>query len=102
MNILEFAVLLLVAGALGILAQRITGLHVGGLIAAVALGFGGGYLGKELALWLSLPDVLYLSIGGRSFPVIWAILGASAVTFLVGWIQRTMAKRRARQPVHRT
>lgn len=87
MNILEFALLLVVAAVLGIVSQRVTGFRVGGLIASIVLGFVGAFLGKELALALQLPDILYLTIGGKSIPVIWAVLGGMAVTFLVGWVQ---------------
>jgi uncharacterized membrane protein YeaQ/YmgE (transglycosylase-associated protein family) len=93
MDLMEFLILAGVAAVLGLAAQKILGYKLGGLFVSVLLGFGGAYLGKELALWLDLRDMIHLSINGRDFPVLWAIGGSLVVTFLVGSIGRRAARR---------
>jgi uncharacterized membrane protein YeaQ/YmgE (transglycosylase-associated protein family) len=71
------------AAGLGVLAQRILGLKVGGFVGTVFLGTVGAYLGKEAAHGFGLPEVAHLSIRGRSFPLLWSIIGALAATLIV-------------------
>jgi uncharacterized membrane protein YeaQ/YmgE (transglycosylase-associated protein family) len=77
MTIVEFLILLLVAGICGALAQAITGYSHGGCLVSIALGFIGALLGTWLARLLALPDLFVVQIGGHGFPIIWSIIGAA-------------------------
>ena len=60
MGILEFLVLLLVAGLCGAVAQAIAGFSRGGFLVAIAVGFIGALLGIVLpvVLFKVIPDVM--------------------------------------------
>lgn len=77
MSILELLVLLLIAGICGSIARSLVGVSRGGCLASIALGFIGAIIGMWLARELELPEFFPVMIGGKSFPVIWSIVGAS-------------------------
>jgi uncharacterized membrane protein YeaQ/YmgE (transglycosylase-associated protein family) len=77
MSIVEFLVLLLVAGICGSLAQAIVGYSHGGCLVSIVLGFIGALLGGWLQRTTGLPELFIVQIGGRPFPVIWSIIGAA-------------------------
>ena len=77
MTLIEFFLLLLVAGVCGAVAQSLVGYSRGGCIVTIALGFIGALLGTWLARVLGLPELFAFSIGGRDFPIIWSIIGAA-------------------------
>ena len=84
---------LILAAGLGILSQRILGFKLGGLFVSIFIGFVGAVLGREMVRWFHLSDLILLTIGGRSFPVIWCTVGALISTAAVGLIARNMSKR---------
>jgi uncharacterized membrane protein YeaQ/YmgE (transglycosylase-associated protein family) len=77
MSLLDFILLVLVAGICGSLAQSIVGYSHRGLLASIALGFVGALLGSWLSRTLGLGDILALHIGERMFPIVWSIIGAT-------------------------
>jgi uncharacterized membrane protein YeaQ/YmgE (transglycosylase-associated protein family) len=77
MGVLEFLVMLLVAGICGSLAQALVGYSRGGCLVSIVLGFIGALLGSWLARMLNLPELLNLHFGEQPFPVIWSIIGAA-------------------------
>jgi uncharacterized membrane protein YeaQ/YmgE (transglycosylase-associated protein family) len=77
MTIIEFILLLIVAGVCGSLGEAIVGYSRGGCLVSVAIGFIGALLGRWLASQLKLPDMFTISVGGHSFPVLWSIIGAA-------------------------
>jgi uncharacterized membrane protein YeaQ/YmgE (transglycosylase-associated protein family) len=97
MTVVELIVLLLVAGILGVVSQRITGIEPGGLIMSVVLGFIGAWLGRGFSVWLSIRDLIYLDIAGSRFPLLWSILGGVVVTTIVGWLQWHGRRKRAQK-----
>jgi uncharacterized membrane protein YeaQ/YmgE (transglycosylase-associated protein family) len=97
MTFVEAAILLVVAALLGKLAQRVLGHELGGWVLCTVLGFLGAVLGKELAGWFHLPVDFRLQIGDRSFPILWAILGALLVTVLFGAVAGRSSKRRKKK-----
>lgn len=84
MTLLELLLLLLIAGICGSLAQALTGMHRGGCLLSVALGFIGAMVGLWMARQLGLPEPFAVEVGGQPFPVIWSIVGASVVVIIVG------------------
>lgn len=76
MTLLDFLLLLLVAGICGSLAQTIAGYSRRGILTSIALGFVGALLGSWLSRTLGLGEVLALHLGDRVFPIVWSIIGA--------------------------
>ena len=87
-TLLEFLILLLIAGVCGALAQSIAGYSHGGCLVAVALGFVGALLGTWLARVSGLPDLFVIQVGGRSFPIIWSIIGGALFAALLNIVSR--------------
>jgi uncharacterized membrane protein YeaQ/YmgE (transglycosylase-associated protein family) len=77
MTILEFVVLLVIAGVCGSIAQAIAGVSRGGCLVAIALGFIGALLGMWIARAAGLPEPFVVEVGDEPFPVVWSIVGAA-------------------------
>jgi len=88
MNLVEFLLLLIVAGICGSVAQSMVGSAYAGCLVSIALGFIGVLLGTWLALALGLPELFRIEIGGRSFPIIWSIIGAALFSAALGLFTR--------------
>ena len=86
MSILELLALLIVAGICGSIGQAIAGFSRGGCLVSIAIGFIGALLGRYLAGVIGLPDILTIDIGGKAFPVVWSILGATIFVAIIGFI----------------
>lgn len=87
--LIQFLVLLLIAGVCGALGQAIGGYSHGGCLVSIALGFIGALLGSWLAgSILHLPELLTIPVGGTKFPVIWSIIGAALFVALINLISR--------------
>lgn len=91
MTIIEFLLLLLIAGVCGALAQSITGYSHGGCLTTIALGFIGALLGTWLARLAKLPEMFSIELGGTSFPVLWSIIGGALFTALLAFLTRPRA-----------
>jgi uncharacterized membrane protein YeaQ/YmgE (transglycosylase-associated protein family) len=76
-TILEFLILLLIAGVCGAVAQALVGFSRGGCLVSIALGFIGALLGTWLARVAGLPELFAVQVGDRTFPIIWSIIGAA-------------------------
>jgi len=88
MNVIDFLLLLLIAGVCGSLAQAIAGYSHGGCLVAIALGFIGALLGSWAATKLNLPEPLMVNVRGHNFPVVWSIVGAALFSAVLGLINR--------------
>ena len=77
MTLLNFLLLLLVAGVCGGVAQALVGSSGRGWLVSIALGFVGALLGSWLAGALGVRELLALRIGNGSFPIVWSIIGAA-------------------------
>jgi uncharacterized membrane protein YeaQ/YmgE (transglycosylase-associated protein family) len=77
MSIIDFLLLLVVAGICGALGQAIVGYSRGGCLVSIVIGFIGALLGRWLAARLGLPELFVVSIAGRPFPILWSIIGAA-------------------------
>ncbi len=84
MSVVDFLILLVVAGICGALAQSIAGYSRGGCLVSIVLGFIGALFGTWLARLLGLPELFTLAIGDQGFPVIWSIIGAALFVALLG------------------
>ena len=77
MGLIDFLILLLLAGIVGSLGQAIAGFSRGGCLVSIALGFIGAVIGYWLAGLLGLPELFTLQIDGTRFPVVWSIIGCA-------------------------
>ena len=88
MNLVSLLLLLLVAGICGAVGQAIAGYNLGGCLVSIALGFIGALLGMWIAGALDLPEIFAIKVGGRSFPIVWSIIGSALFVALLGLIRR--------------
>ncbi|HEY9232418.1 MAG TPA: GlsB/YeaQ/YmgE family stress response membrane protein [Blastocatellia bacterium] len=88
MTLTQFLILLLVAGICGSIGQAIAGYSRGGCLVSIALGFIGALLGTYLAHALGLPELFAIQIGGKPFPIIWSIIGATLFVAVLSLITR--------------
>jgi uncharacterized membrane protein YeaQ/YmgE (transglycosylase-associated protein family) len=88
MTLIDLLILLLVAGVCGALGQAISGFSRGGCLVSIALGFIGAILGMWLARQLGLPELLIVPVGGRSFPVVWSIIGSALFVAVISLLTR--------------
>ena len=93
MTVVEFLLLLLVAGVCGSLAQSLVGYSHGGCMVSILLGFIGALLGTWLARLAALPELFAVQVAGQSFPIVWSIIGASLFAAVLGLLTRRGAIR---------
>jgi uncharacterized membrane protein YeaQ/YmgE (transglycosylase-associated protein family) len=86
MGLMQFIVLLIIAGVCGSIAQAIVGVSRGGCLVSIALGFIGALIGMFLARAAGLPEFLVVNVGGEPFPIVWSIIGAALFTALLAFI----------------
>jgi uncharacterized membrane protein YeaQ/YmgE (transglycosylase-associated protein family) len=88
MTLIEFFVLLLIAAVCGGIGQSLAGYDLGGCLVSIIVGFIGAYIGLWLAGKFNLPTFFTIDIGGKAFPVIWAIIGSAILTLIVALLRR--------------
>ena len=86
--LIQFLILLLIAGVCGALGQAIVGYSRGGCLVSIALGFIGALLGTWVAGALNLPEIFPLNVAGVTFPIIWSIIGATLFVAVISLISR--------------
>lgn len=77
MTLVGALLLLVIASICGSLGSRIAGYSHKGLLASIAFGFLGAWIGTWFAAQVHLPSLYVLHVRGESFPVVWAIVGAA-------------------------
>lgn len=88
MTILDFVLLLIIAAIAGSLGQALAGYSLGGCLVSAVVGFIGAFVGAWLARQLGLPELLAISIGGETFPVIWSVIGSALLSLAIGLLTR--------------
>ena len=88
MGLLDFLILLLIAGVCGAVAQTIAGFTRGGFLVAVAVGFIGALLGMWLQGQTGLPEIFTIDVDGHKFPIIWSIIGGVVFSAIVSLLTR--------------
>jgi uncharacterized membrane protein YeaQ/YmgE (transglycosylase-associated protein family) len=91
MSLMGFLVLLLIAAICGGIGQSLAGYNLGGCLVSILVGFIGAYIGLWVAGKMGLPDFFTISVDGKPFPVIWAIIGAAIFTFIVALLRRIVS-----------
>jgi uncharacterized membrane protein YeaQ/YmgE (transglycosylase-associated protein family) len=88
LSVTELVLLIVIAAVCGAVGKALAGGARGGLIVSTALGFIGALLGPWIARQLGLGEPFMLNVGGRSFPIIWSIIGAALFVALLHLISR--------------
>lgn len=88
MGFIDLLFLLLIAGICGSIGQAIAGFDRGGCIVSIVVGFIGALLGQWLSNELNLPELVNVTIGGTTFPIIWSIIGSVIFVVIVGLLTR--------------
>jgi uncharacterized membrane protein YeaQ/YmgE (transglycosylase-associated protein family) len=87
MTLISFLLLLVIAGICGAIGQAIAGVQ-GGILVTIAVGFIGALIGIWLASALGLSEIFAVNIGGRTFPIIWSIIGSALFAALISLLRR--------------
>ena len=93
MTILGFFVLLLIAAICGGLGQSLAGYSLGGCLISIIVGFIGAYIGLWVAGKMGLPRLFEITIDGKAFPVLWAIIGSAIFTLLMSLLRKAFVGR---------
>jgi uncharacterized membrane protein YeaQ/YmgE (transglycosylase-associated protein family) len=83
MSIGEVIVYLVVALVCSLVGQAIAGRSLGGLIVSTVVGLIGAMLGGLIARSISAPEPFLITVGDRTIPMLWTVIGAALVTGLV-------------------
>jgi uncharacterized membrane protein YeaQ/YmgE (transglycosylase-associated protein family) len=84
MSLVEFLILLVIAGICGSVAQALAGYSRGGCLVSVAVGLVGALVGSWVARSLGLPELLQIRLGGGTFPILWSIIGGALFVAALG------------------
>lgn len=93
MTLLELLLLLLIAAIAGSLGQALSGYSLGGCLISIVVGFIGAFLGLWLARQLGLPEPFPISVGGNTFPLLWAIIGSALFSAILGVLSQRRSRR---------
>jgi uncharacterized membrane protein YeaQ/YmgE (transglycosylase-associated protein family) len=93
MTLLGFLLLLLIAAICGGIGQSLAGYSLGGCLVSIIVGFIGAYLGLWIAGKMGLPPIFAITIEGKSFPVVWAIIGSALFTLIMALLRRAFIGR---------
>jgi len=88
MTLLDFILLLLIAGLAGSIGQALVGFTRSGCLVTIITGFIGALIGHWMALQIGLPAWLTFNIGGREFPFLWAVIGSTVFVAVISLISR--------------
>ena len=81
-------VLIFIAAVCGAIGQSLAGYDLGGCLVSIIVGFIGAYIGMWLAGKMGLPEFFAIKIGGKAFPVVWAIIGSAIFTLIMALLRR--------------
>ena len=87
MTLTEFLILLVIAAICGSVGQALAGYDLGGCLVSIVVGFIGAYIGMWLAGKFNLPEFLAIKVGGKTFPIVWSVIGSAVFTLIVGLIR---------------
>ena len=93
MTLVGFLVLLLIAAICGGIGQSLAGYDLGGCLVSIVVGFIGAYIGLWVAAKLGLPRLFEITVDGKPFPVLWAIIGSALFTLIMSLLRRAFVGR---------
>ncbi|MEJ0101391.1 MAG: hypothetical protein WDO19_02040 [Bacteroidota bacterium] len=93
MTLTGLLILLLIAAVCGGIGQSLAGYSLGGCLVSIVVGFIGAYIGLWVAGKMGLPRLLEITIDGKAFPVLWAIIGSAIFTFIIALLRKAFVVR---------
>lgn len=93
MTLIGFLILLVIAAICGAIGQSLAGYDLGGCLVSVIVGFIGAYIGLWIAGKFGLPEFFSITVEGKPFPVIWAVIGSAIFTLIVALIRKVITGR---------
>ncbi|MGB8191199.1 MAG: hypothetical protein WCF67_04725 [Chitinophagaceae bacterium] len=93
MTLMGFLLLLLIAAICGSIGQSLAGYSLGGCLVSIVVGLIGAYLGLWIAAKMDLPRIFDITIDGKPFPVVWAIIGSAVFTLIMALLRRAFVGR---------
>lgn len=96
-SLVEILIWLVIAAICGVIAEALVGFSPGGLIASIAIGLVGAFIGSWLAASLGLPGLLTVTFGDVQVELVWTIIGAALLVAVLSLIRRP--RRRYRRAV---
>jgi len=93
MTLIGFLVLLLIAAVCGGIGQSLAGYDLGGCFVSIIAGFIGAYLGLWMAAKMGLPRFFEITVDGKPFPIVWAVIGATVFTLIMALLRRVFTGR---------
>jgi uncharacterized membrane protein YeaQ/YmgE (transglycosylase-associated protein family) len=90
MTLFGFLILLAIAAICGSIGQSLAGYDLGGCLVSIVVGFIGAWLGMWIAGKFGLPEIFAISIEGKPFPIVWAVIGSALFTLVIGLIRGTL------------
>jgi uncharacterized membrane protein YeaQ/YmgE (transglycosylase-associated protein family) len=93
MTLIGFLVLLLIAAVCGAIGQSLAGYDLGGCLVSIIVGFIGAYIGVWIAAKMGFPRFFEISIDGKPFPIVWAIIGSAVFTLIMALLRRAFVGR---------
>jgi len=83
MTLVDFLLLLVVAGIIGSLGQAIGGYSSAGCAMSIVIGFVGAIIGRWLPGALNLPTFAVINVSGTKFPIVWSVIGAALLVVVL-------------------
>jgi uncharacterized membrane protein YeaQ/YmgE (transglycosylase-associated protein family) len=90
MTLIEFIILLIIAAICGGIGQSIAGYDLGGCLVSIIVGFIGAYIGLWIAGKFGLPEFFAITVGGKTFPIVWAVIGSAVFTLIIAIIRKAI------------
>jgi uncharacterized membrane protein YeaQ/YmgE (transglycosylase-associated protein family) len=87
MTLTEFIILLVIAAICGGIGQSLAGYDLGGCFVSIIVGFIGAYIGLWIAHRFGLPEIFAITVGGKTFPVVWAVVGSAVFTLIIALLR---------------
>jgi uncharacterized membrane protein YeaQ/YmgE (transglycosylase-associated protein family) len=88
MSLIGFLILLVIAAICGAVGQSLAGYSLGGCFVSIVVGFIGAYLGMWIAGKFGLPVIFAITIEGKPFPIVWAVIGSALFTLIIALLRR--------------
>jgi uncharacterized membrane protein YeaQ/YmgE (transglycosylase-associated protein family) len=93
MSLIGFLVLLVIAAICGSIGQSLAGYDLGGCFVSIVVGFIGAYIGMWIAGKMGLPEIFAISIEGKPFPIVWAVIGSALFTLIMALLRGAISGR---------
>ncbi len=92
MSLGELIIYLVVAMVCGVIGQALAGRSLGGCVISTIVGLLGAWLGSVVARSIGAPEPFAVVIGDRAIPILWSVVGAALVTFVVSHLRRSRGR----------